>query len=286
MLVQELLEVVNYGLRLAEETTGLPSLLQGQQGSAPMTVGGMTMLNNNATSVLRRLARIFDDKVTEPHIRRYYAWLLQYGENDDIKGDFQIDARGSSALVERDLQNQQIVAMGQFVADPTYGLDKKKWAREMLMSNHLDPKKFEFDDEEWQKMLQQLAQPPPDPTIEAANVRAQSQIRVAELRKEAEEAVQASVENIAERKLEVDIEKFESSQEFELMMRELDQDVTAYQEMNKKGLNDETLKTKMAETAIKVKAMYDLAVVNAKAKAISPPAEPPGRAPRGQSYSR
>jgi hypothetical protein len=72
---------------MMEDSTGLPMLLQGQLGKAPDTVGGMTMLNNNASAVLRRLARTFDDCVTEPHIRRYYAWLLQYGE-DDEKGDF------------------------------------------------------------------------------------------------------------------------------------------------------------------------------------------------------
>ena len=36
----------------------------------------MTMLMNNASVVLRRIARTFDDNITTPHIRRYYDWLM------------------------------------------------------------------------------------------------------------------------------------------------------------------------------------------------------------------
>src|SRR6185295_15065825 len=68
---KELREIVIFGQKLMEDSTGLPMLLQGQQGKAPDTVGGMTLLNNNAAAVLRRLARTFDDNITEPHIRRY-----------------------------------------------------------------------------------------------------------------------------------------------------------------------------------------------------------------------
>ena len=96
-LQQELMAILQFWLKEAEDVTGMPMLLQGQQGKAPETVGGMQILNNNGTTVLRRIARNFDDRVTEPHIGRYYEYLLLHGP-DDCKGDFTIDARGSSAL--------------------------------------------------------------------------------------------------------------------------------------------------------------------------------------------
>jgi hypothetical protein len=79
---------------MAEDVTGLPQIMQGQQGQAPETVGGMQILQNNAGTVLRRIAKTYDDRITEPHVRRYYEWLMTYGD-DAEKGDFQIDARGS-----------------------------------------------------------------------------------------------------------------------------------------------------------------------------------------------
>lgn len=197
MLVPELMRIIELGLKLAEDVTGLPMLLQGQMGKAPDTVGGMTMLNNNASAVLRRLARLYDDRITEPHVRRYYYWLLQYGEDSD-KGDFQIDARGSSALVERDLQNQAIQQMGSIVLDPRFGLDPKKWMAELLKSQRLDVNRFTYDDEQWQQIVQNMAKGPQDPRLEIAKMRAQLEagLKAADQRFETQE-------NALDRQLEI-----------------------------------------------------------------------------------
>ena len=98
----ELNNIVLLGMKLAEEVSGMPMIMQGQEGTsvAQKTARESMIQNNNGSTVMRRLARLFDDLVTEPHLRRYYNYILQYGE-DDEKGDLTIDARGSTALVER-----------------------------------------------------------------------------------------------------------------------------------------------------------------------------------------
>jgi hypothetical protein len=199
MLVQELLEIIQLGLKLAEDVTGLPMLLQGQMGKAPDTVGGMTMLNNNASAVLRRLARLFDDRITEPHVSRYYNWLLQYGD-DDEKGDYCIDARGSSALVERDLQNQAVMQMGNIILDPRFGVDPKKWFAEFCKSQRLDVKRFEYDDEKWKQIVENMAKGPQDPRMAIAEMREKS----------------------AERQREIDTALHAMDQKFEAEQRERD----------------------------------------------------------------
>ena len=68
---------------------------QGIRGDAPETLGGMQMQNNNASSVLRRLAKRFDDYVTEPHITRYYEWMMQHRARGN-KGRFPDRCRGQS----------------------------------------------------------------------------------------------------------------------------------------------------------------------------------------------
>ena len=94
----ELLQAIDFALKMAENVTGMPILLQGQQGptGVPETVGGMQILVANASSLLRRMARIFDDSITKPHVTRYYEWMMEFGEDEDIKGDFKIIPRGSS----------------------------------------------------------------------------------------------------------------------------------------------------------------------------------------------
>ena len=159
----ELMNIINFALKMAEDTTGMPAMLQGIRGDAPNTLGGMQMQNNNATSVLRRLAKRFDDYMTRPHIQRYFDWMMAYSEDESIKGDFQVDVRASSALVERDAQQQFLMSLLQAAANPVYELDPAKLAAELCRGQRLDPKNFQLSED---KKAQQ-AQQGQDPTLQA-----------------------------------------------------------------------------------------------------------------------
>ena len=266
----ELQAIIQFGLKLAEDTTGLPMLLQGQQGTAPDTLGGMQMMNNNATGVLRRLARIFDDRITEPHVRRYYNWLLQYGE-DDEKGDFQIDARGSSALVERDIQTQAILQMTPIVLNPVFGLNPKLWIKEWLKSQRLTPANFEYTEEELQKLEQQAKQQPPqqDPRVEIATLNAK----------------------IEQAKLQNDALQSEKDRELELFIAQMDKEVEAAKIAGGKGQTLDKLKAMLAATALKIKTQKELSAAGmaidlhkSTRQVTAPPTEPAGRASPGMAF--
>lgn len=158
----EMMNIINFALRMAEDVTGMPAMLQGIRGDAPNTLGGMQMQNNNATSVLRRLAKRFDDYITRPHIQRYFDWMMQYAEDDSIKGDFEIEVRASSALVERDAQQQFLMQMLAASKDPAYGINPAKLARELIKGQRLDPKSLQYTKEEKAAM-----QPQANPVEEA-----------------------------------------------------------------------------------------------------------------------
>lgn len=158
----ELMNIINFALKMAEDTTGMPAMLQGIRGDAPNTLGGMQMANNNATSVLRRLAKRFDDYMTRPHVQRYFDWMMAYSEDDSIKGDFQVDVRASSALVERDAQQQFLSTLLNVAANPVYGLDPELLAEELVKGQRLDVKNFKLSPEK-----RQQSQAPADPTLEA-----------------------------------------------------------------------------------------------------------------------
>ncbi|WP_286999661.1 MULTISPECIES: portal protein [Comamonas] len=159
----ELMNIINFALKMAEDTTGMPAMLQGIRGDAPQTLGGMQMQNNNATSVLRRLAKRFDDYMTRPHIQRYFDWMMSYSDDDNIKGDFEIEVRASSALVERDAQQQFLMSLLQASANPVYDLDPAKLAAELCRGQRLDPKNFQLTEEQ----KAQRAQQSQDPTLQA-----------------------------------------------------------------------------------------------------------------------
>ena len=173
----ELMNIIQFALKIAEDTTGLPMLLQGQspQGKGAETLGGMQLLQNNASGVMRRLAKRFDDQITSPHIRRYYDWFMQHSDKEDIKGDFQVDVRASSALVERDAQQQFLLQAAQFAKDPAYKINPAKLFSELCKGARIDPKRVQFSPEEAAAM----GAPAPDPLTEAKAALARAQALLA-----------------------------------------------------------------------------------------------------------
>ena len=184
----EMMNIINFALKMAEDTTGMPSMLQGIKGDAPNTLGGMQMQNNNATSVLRRLAKRFDDYITRPHIQRYFDWMMQYSDDDSIKGDFEIDVRASSALVERDAQQQFMLQMLSASLDPRYEMNPAKFAAELVKGQRLDPKRFQLTPEE----IAQRQESQPDPVAEAKAALAQAEAQLATARIEETKAKTAT----------------------------------------------------------------------------------------------
>lgn len=297
MVQKDLQAIIQLAMKMAEDITGLPMLLQGQQGAAPETVGGMTLLFNNATAVLRRLARLFDDKVTEPHIRRYYNYLLQYG-NDEEKGDFQIDARGSSALVEREIQNQAIMQMGQMVGNPAFKIDPKKWRDEMMKAQHLDPKRFDYDDEEWEQLVQQiLSAGQSDPRVQIEQMKIQAKAQQDEMgmafktqMDDRDKQFQAAMKQ-ADQQFEVALKQIEAEndQRREAGQAELTvaQIQVKLQEAREKAAMDfqksmEKSKADIAQTAMKLDTQIKLSGT----EALTPPVEPRGRAEEGKSFQQ
>jgi hypothetical protein len=271
MMQAELERIVVMGLKLAEDVTGLPMLLQGQMGpDTPDTLGGQQIVNNNASSVLRRLAKLFDDLITEPHIKRYYTWLLQYGE-DEEKGEYIINARGSSALVERDLQNQQLVQLIPASLNPTYGLDPKKTMIEYLKSLKFDPKNFQFDDENWQKIVENMANGPSDPRLAVAQLRAQHEEKMAE----AERQFNAQLKQIENRFEEQENTKDRAAQ---ILVKEMER-------TGQKSISLDDIKARLAETTIKITAQERMSARSERTKQIlKPPVEPAGRAAPGKAF--
>jgi hypothetical protein len=182
----ELMAIIQFGIKIAEDITGMPLLLQGQRGKTTDVLGIAEMMNNNANGVLRAHAKAMDDHVTEPHIARYVSWIgIYHADDPELNGDVVVDARGSSALVERELQNRWIAQMGAMVKDPDFKINPAKWFEEFSKSVRFDPKRIQYTDEEWE---QKLAQPQPQAyQIQVAQINAEVKALVAKLEAEAAE---------------------------------------------------------------------------------------------------
>lgn len=286
MMQQELSNIIMMAKKEMEDATGVSFLLMGQQGSAPDTVGGMELVNKNASAFLREKARIFDEMITEPHIKRYNDWLQMYGP-DEEKGEVAIKAVGSSSLVEREIQSMETMQILQMSANPAFGLDPAKAIKEFLRAKRFDPVKFELDEEQKAKMAQM--QPPPPPQVQAAQINAQASIQRAEI------AAQATIQRA---KMDTDRDMVYTQAEnqravvsanFRVEELRLKREIAMIELQIKRGIATDENKTKLADTVLKLRTQKELAAASLMAtpKQVAIPAiEPPGRAPAGQAFQR
>ena len=175
--LQELLALFNVARDLADEEAGLPSVAQGEAGAQPVnTATGMSILMNSANTVLRRAIKSWDDGITLPFIQRLYDWNMQFNPNQEIKGDNQIHARGSSHLIVKEMQAQNAMSLINIAASPLLQplTDVPELYRRVVTSMQLDPNEVVKTDSEieqemqmQQQMMAQQQQPQVDPLGQA-----------------------------------------------------------------------------------------------------------------------
>ncbi len=275
-------DIVQLGMRLAEESTNIPLVTQGQSGpTQPDTLGGMQLQNNNANQLLRQIGSAYDDYITEPLVRQYYEFLLLDPDvPDDEKGDYQINAKGSAALVERAIQDQMLGQMLTAALNPAYGLNPKRTMKEFLKSKRFDPRSLENTEEE-QKRIDE-APPAAPPQVQVAQIRAASQ------------------EKIEGARVEVDRQDVLSDRTVALSELQLRRELAIMDYASRYKLTVEQVKAKLADTSMKLTVQRELSArpesgKNGRVKSLrrqrapapqvaSPPSEPAGRAAAGTAY--
>lgn len=155
----ELLNILQFTMQNADEVTGIPMLQQGEKGTAPDTATGMSMLMNNSNVWLRRILKSVDDAV-EGVVTCFYDWNMQNNPKPEIKGDFNIKAKGSATLLVRETQIQAMQNLAQISQLPHFA-DLTKWAafyRKMVQGMQLPADDLVKTDKELEAEQQQ-----PDP---------------------------------------------------------------------------------------------------------------------------
>ena len=248
----ELANIIKMAMELADQETGVPAIMQGEQGAAPDTVGGMQMLMNSANVVLRRLVKQYDDMITRPHIRRYYDFNMLYSEDEEIKGDFNIDARGSSALLVRDVQNQAFLNLLAAATNPVFGvyIDAQKLFEKALQAQHIDPAEIFKSEDELEKIKEQASQgqqQAPDPRIQAAQIRAEADMARVQAQNEGDAAELQLRQAIFQQEAEMRMAELQMSREIEMLKMS-----------NNQNISLETIKAKLADKAIKERSRKEL----------------------------
>ena len=130
----EFLGMVDFFQSTADESTTIPRAMSGlpdnsATGSAK-TATGMSMLMGASNITLKDQVHFFDEGVTTPFIKAMYFWNMEFNGKNNIKGDFNVMARGSKSLIAKEVKMEQI---NQFLALTNNDLDAQYIKRDVLL---------------------------------------------------------------------------------------------------------------------------------------------------------
>jgi hypothetical protein len=98
---------------------------------------------------------------------------------DEDKGDFEINAKGSIAMVERAIQEQTYAQLLPLSINPVWGQDPKKLFAQFLKTKRLNPKDTEYSEADLKRI--QTTRPPPAPQVQAAQINASAKLHAIEM---------------------------------------------------------------------------------------------------------
>jgi hypothetical protein len=104
----------------ADDATGIPRYTYGNErvGGAASTLGGLSLLMNNAAKGLRRAISNVDFGVIEPSVTRSYVYNMLYNPDQSIKADCFVAPQGALCLLIKETQSQARLQMLQTTNNP------------------------------------------------------------------------------------------------------------------------------------------------------------------------
>jgi len=178
----DLMAMVNAAMQFVDDETGISMLAEGQQNSqVTKTAQGMSILMNSTNVVFRRVVKDFDDYLTTPLIRRFYDWTMQWSQDQSIKGDMKVVARGSSVLLVQEIQAQNMIGLFQLaLSDPEIRAMTRlpEAYRRVVAAGKVPADDWVLTDDEIEEWRRAQAQQPQQPDPDMLKLEVQREIAV------------------------------------------------------------------------------------------------------------
>jgi hypothetical protein len=116
----ELVGVYEKFSRLADDHSGIPAYIYGDtdvQG-AGRTASGLSMLMGAAGKGIRQVVMHIDSDVIKPIVLRQFVYNMRYDEDESIKGDVEVVAKGAINLAVKETVNMRRIEFLNATANP------------------------------------------------------------------------------------------------------------------------------------------------------------------------
>lgn len=260
--------LIEFGIRVYEETTNIPLVTQGWSGkTTPETLGGTELQDSNANQMLRDVAMNNDQGIIIPFVHQRHEWhLLDPNVPFEKKGDVKIQARGATVMVDRYLQRQVYEKHMPMLLQGSrmFKIDPEKLIAEVWRGYRLSINRIQYDEGKWKELSNQP--PPEDPQVTAAKVKAELETKRLEMTHDY---------NMKELALRREIAQF-------------DYQAKLLQYSTQERVSLAQAKKDLAEKSMELATQKELffSKGGAAPQVAEPSVEPVGRAPEGEAYQK
>ena len=140
----ENLQMYMQARQLADEETGIPSVMHGQTGvsGTGRTASGLSMLMGGANLSIKTVMKNIDDYLLKPLGEAMFQWNMQFNTNNpEIVGDLEIKPRGVASVMQKEVRSQRLTSLLQTVANPMLApfIKIPNLIRELAIAQDIDP---------------------------------------------------------------------------------------------------------------------------------------------------
>ena len=135
--------------QLADEETGIPSVVHGQTGvtGTGRTAAGLSMIMSSAGLSIKTVIKNIDDYLLKPLGEAFFQWNMQFGTAPEIIGDLEIKPKGTSAVMQKEVRTQRLTTLLQTVSNPMLApfIKIPNLMRELAIAQDIDPESLVND---------------------------------------------------------------------------------------------------------------------------------------------
>lgn len=135
--IPELITIIDTFKQFGDEETTLPTWMIGQMvnnETAQATSGRMATITISIKDVVKNF-----DAFTEKIMRDIYAWNMDFNPRTDIKGDYNVKARGVSSLVMKEIRMQALNQLTTTMLPEDWDyLDRREFLQERVKAHDIN----------------------------------------------------------------------------------------------------------------------------------------------------
>lgn len=185
----------------ANEHGMVQTMEESAPASANIGVGLFAMIKSEDNVIQANTARMWDDSITKPFLTQMIEYELLYGKNEAAKGVFDVVPKASSNLLSKDIQLQNAIQLLTLADNPQNAPYFKRYEALRIAISRTPfsvDQVLNTEEQVAEEQAKQAEQQTPDQVqaelerykvdkmIEAANIKAQADLKIAQMRSEGE----------------------------------------------------------------------------------------------------